>query len=214
MFAQITQETFSMPVCIIGPLDDQLVSTLHAHIQSLGMTVFQNSFDFFDVASALELARQLSQQSDNCACLIYSIYSTNKESQNTLLKSLEDYSGTMPIVLHIPYSDIFLPTILSRCFILDTRTNQFSGEAGGFDWQLWLSKSPDDRIQMLIAQKDTITLPMIQAGVDFLEMKFHPDLSTNPVSREKILKLQIIREWLASPQPSLSMIGDYMSIMF
>lgn len=213
MFESITSATFSMPVCIIGPLDEKQKQELKQRIQSLSMDFLEHHFDFFDVASALELTQNLSQQSEGQSCLFYSIHSTNKESQNTLLKSLEDYGGTTPVILQIPHTDIFLPTIISRCYVLDIRAQQTRDSKGPIDWKSWLQLPSTERMKILSDMKDDMTLSMLQQGIDILEKKFHNDFLSDRSVQKQLVHIQKIREWVISPNPSLTMIGEYMSLV-
>jgi hypothetical protein len=213
MFETITSETFSMPICIIGPLDETLKRELKEHIQLIGMDFLEYHFDFFDIASARDLAGNISQKSEMQSCLFYSIHSTNRESQNTLLKNLEDYGGTTPLILSVPYSDVFLPTIMSRCYLLDIRPLLPSVVDVGFDWIKWFEKSGDQRIKALAEMRDDMTLSLLRNGVDVLEKQFHNNFSKNHSRYQQLSRIQNVREWLASPNPSLTMIGEYMSLM-
>lgn len=202
-----------MPVCIIGSFPDGGKEMLHKHIASLEMDFLEYHFDFFDVASALELTQNLSQQSSGQACLFYSIHSTNREAQNTLLKSLEDYGGNTPLILHIPHTDIFLPTILSRCYLIDIRSQQSAQQGGLIDWQSWIKLSGSERMKALSDVKDEMTLSILQEGINILEQKFHNDFLSDHSVQKQLLHIQKIREWVISPSPSLGMIGEYMSLV-
>ena len=215
MFEAITQQTFSLPICLVGSLGAHQQESLVAHLKTIGLkNVIQHELDFFDIASARELAGSLTQQSEHDTCLVYTIHRTNLEAQNTLLKSLEDYAGNMALILVIPHEQLFLPTIHSRCHRIDIRSqNQDSlGGPGAFDWADWLSKDPVDRMSILTKKKDDLTIPFLRSGIDTLEKHFHERFIAGQKGTDQLKKIQTIRGWLNSPTPSTSMISEFMSL--
>ena len=215
MFDNLTQQTFSLPVCLVGSVGLLQKESLRDHLKSIGFAnVIEHELDFFDVASARELAGNLTQQSEHDTCLIYIIHKTNLEAQNTLLKSLEDYSGNMALILVIPHEEMFLPTIHSRCHRVDIRSLGQQSELGidGFDWNDWLAEDPIARMHSLAKKKDDLTIPFLRSGIDMLEKKFHHQFITKRKGVDQLKNIQVVRGWLNSPTPSASMIGEFMAL--
>lgn len=216
MFESLRHDTFSMPICMIGILDSRRISTLRNHLETLGMIMLEQHFDFLDVAATRELTQGLSQQSEKKICLFYTLHRTNIESQNTLLKTLEDYGGTTPLIFNIPHADIFLPTIMSRCFVLDIRSSQeFHQDTGVIDWEVWFQSDIDKRLDIIgkANKAETLIVPVLQEGIDFLERKFYADFLDNHANQNRLIHIQKIRQWIQSPNPSVVMIGEYMSLI-
>lgn len=217
MFEALSRNTFSMPVCMTGLVGEGAGMQLRDQLSTIGFeNILEHTYNFFDLASAHELSHMLSQKADPTTCIIAHIHRTNREAQNALLKNLEEHGGNIALIFIIPQPDIFLPTIHSRCYALDIRGGEGVTASSGeekIDWHAWLGLSPAARMEQLAKLKGELTVQDLRQGADTLEKFFYEKMKNDPVCASQLKTLQKVRTWLESPNPSVGMVGEYLSLV-
>lgn len=79
---------------------------------------------------------------------VWGIASANTEAQNALLKTLEEPSAQVKIIMVIPHTGVFLPTVLSRLMVLHSEGDKIDG-AQKILAEKFITAQPHERLALL-----------------------------------------------------------------
>ena len=143
---------------------------------------------------------------------VLSFNSVTTEAQNSLLKIFEEPTGQTTFFVISPTIEIFLPTLLSRFFVV--RENNRSVKNSGDSAKTFLASSPNDRISLvtdLVEKKDkTEAIQFLNS----LEKIFAARLVAGEMDKETVsICGEIIkcRGFLYDRSPSVKMILHHLS---
>jgi hypothetical protein len=110
--------------------------------------LWREEFDTFGIEASRELTQRQSRRAFNGEKKYFILMpqTITVEAQNALLRTLEEPTPGTHIFLIMPQVDTLLPTLRSRCQLLDW---QVSGEAGDSGAQAWLTLEPSARLKQV-----------------------------------------------------------------
>lgn len=145
--------------------------------------------------------------------VVLSFNSITTEAQNSLLKIFEEPSGETRFFVVAPNAEIFIPTLLSRFFVVSQRSE---GELpAGANARKFLASTPKERISLiadLIENKDkTEAVRFLNSLESELSGKLHDDGKIDKEIAQACSEIIRLRGFLYSRSPSVKMILEHIS---
>ncbi len=169
----LTKDTLHHASLISGGDGD--LPKLREHISKILNIKFGQNPDIMELtadALTVEFARKVVERSKANAIsggpkvIIVSFSQVTREAQNILLKSLEEPSENTYIFILTPNTGILLPTVLSRCMIVDIASGETQGSA---QVEEFIKANMQDRLKIiaeLAKAKDKATMMRILSGLE------------------------------------------------
>jgi DNA polymerase-3 subunit delta' len=176
----------------------------------------QSQYDTFGIDEARALKSATAMRAiDKMKFAVLSLNSITSEAQNSLLKIFEEPVGSTVFFVIAPTLEIFIPTLLSRFFVVS------SGRSGDTKENLakkFLKSPPAERISLLedlIEKKDkTEAIHFLNSLEKSLADKLHEKQASKEITKEIATACEEIikyKGFLYSRSPSIKMLLEHIS---